>query len=263
MTMDSGKDTPRQLTFRLSLDDEATFDNFYTSADSRNAKLTAFLRQSVSRFASDTNRSGSGTVLRDFLWLFGAQGAGCSHLLQAVCHDADALGLQSFYLDFSALLAPSISVTEPSELTPDILLGLESVSVLCLDSIEVLQGRAEWELALFNLYNRMAECQSPLIVASKTSPMYLEYGLQDLNSRMQSAAVFQLEPLSDEDKADALKLRAQRRGFELSDEVAAYLVSRSQRSMSSLFDVLQKLDQHSLETQRRVTLPLLKTLMKW
>lgn len=256
--MDTGKGTPRQLTFRLSLDDEATFDNFYSKGGSRNAALTLLLRQSVAHFASDNKQSGSGTVLRDFIWLFGPQGAGCSHLLQAVCHDADALGLQAFYLDFSVQLS-----SQQTGLTPDVLQGLESVSVLCLDSIELLQGHAEWEQALFNLYNRMAELQTPLIVATKTSPMYLGFGLPDLNSRMQSAAVFQLETLSDDDKADALKLRAQRRGFELSDEVAAYLVSRSERSMSSLFDVLQRLDQHSLETQRKVTLPLLKTLMRW
>lgn len=255
MNMDSATGTPRQLTFRLSLDDEATFDNFYTKPASRNAALTQLLRQAVCRFASDTRLSGSGTVLSDFSWLFGARGAGCSHLLQAVCHDADAVGLQSFYLDFSVHLT--------SGLAPDVLTGLESVSVLCLDSIELLQGHDEWELALFNLYNRMAELQTPLIVASKTSPKYLDFSLADLNSRMQSAAVFQLDSLSDEDKADALKLRALRRGFELSDDVAAYLVSRSERSMSSLFEVLQKLDQHSLETKRKVTLPLLKAVMKW
>lgn len=254
MSADTRQHAPRQLTFRLSLDDEATFDNFYIkAANSRSAALIQYLRQAVSQFGEHQNHAGSGTVLRDFIWLFGAQGAGCSHLLQAVCHELDTLGRQAFYLDFSV----------QAGLTPEVLQGLESVSVLCLDSIELLQGNAQWELELFNLYNRMAELQTPLIVAAKSSPKQLVFNLADLNSRMQSAAVFQLDTLSDEDKASALKLRAQRRGFELADEVAAYLVSRSERSMSSLFDVLQKLDQHSLETRRKVTLPLLKTLMKW
>jgi DnaA family protein len=250
----TNKNMPRQLAFRLSLDDEATFDNFYvTDPGARNASLMLYLRQALERFVSANTRTGSGTVLREFLWLFGARGAGCSHLLQAACHEMDARGLQAFYLDFSV----------QSDLTPDVLQGLESVSMLCLDSIEMIQGQPDWELELFKLYNRMADLQTPLLVASKTSPKYLEFELADLNSRMQSAAVFQLESLSDEHKAAALTLRAQRRGFDLSDDVAAYLVSRSERSMSSLFDVLSKLDQHSLETRRKVTLPLLKTLMKW
>ncbi|MBU2099229.1 MAG: DnaA regulatory inactivator Hda [Gammaproteobacteria bacterium] len=256
--MDSAKGAPQQLTFRLGLDDEATFDNFYTEPGSRNDVLMSFLRQAVPRFSSTHESSVSGTVLQNFVWLFGSQGAGCSHLLQAICHDADARGVSSFYLDFS--VQPG---SEHSGLTPDVLQGLESFPVLCLDSVELLQGQAEWELALFNLYNRMAEQQTALIVAAKNSPIHLQFTLADLVSRMQSAAVFQLDTLDDNNKAAALKLRAQRRGFELSDDVAAYLVSRSERSMNSLFDVLKKLDQHSLETQRKVTLPLLKTLMNW
>lgn len=256
MATDTG--TPRQLTFRLGLDDEATFDNFYIPADSSNEALVTFLRASVSRFSTPDKPSVSGTVLSDFVWLSGAKGAGCSHLLQALCHDADALGMQVFYLDFSVH-----SAFEAAGLTPDVFQGLESVSMLCLDSIELLKGQQAWELALFNLYNRMAELQTPLVVASKISPRFVEFDLADLNSRMQSAATFSLESLDDFNKAQALKLRARRRGFELSDDVAAYLVSRSERSMSSLFNVLQKLDQHSLETRRKVTLPLLKQLMGW
>lgn len=250
---------PRQLTFRLNPDDEATLDNFYTdSAQSRNAALIEYLRQAVQRFVRGRALAGSGTVLQDFIWLYGSNGAGCSHLLQALCHEMDRLGgesvnLHPFYLDFSV----------QQGLTPEVLQGLESVSMLCLDSVEVLRGDAEWERALFNLYNRMAELQTPLIIASKCSPKYLQFDLQDLNSRMQSAAVFQLQSLDDEQKAAALKLRAQRRGFELSDELAAYLVSHNERSMNSLFDVLRKLDQHSLETRRKVTLPLLKSMMGW
>ena len=256
--MTSGRSVPRQLTFRLNLDDEATFDNFYCEAGSRNAALISSLRQTIQARHTNAEQTVSGTVLRDFIWLFGAQGTGCSHLLQALCHDAGNLEMTAFYLDFSVHLA-----TTETTVTPDVLLGLEAVSVVCLDSVELLAGHREWELALFNLYNRMVELQTPLIVAANTSPKYLHFTLADLASRMQSAAVFQLESPDDDTKASALKLRAQRRGFELSDDVAAYLVTRSERSMRSLLDALQKLDQHSLETQRKVTLPLLKTVMGW
>ena len=245
---------PRQLTLRLNLDDEATFDNFYCGpAQSRNSKLLHFLRDTLIPRAAGAPVSAVGTVLRDFVWLCGAKGAGCSHLLQAVCHGAGQLGLQAFYLDFSAHRG----------LSPDVLQGMENVPILCLDAIDLLAGDQEWELALFSLYNRMAERQTPLLVAAHSSPAQQPFQLADLKSRMQSAAVFELELLSDEDKAKALQLRAHKRGFELSDDVAAYLVSHSERSMSALSEVLQKLDQHSLETKRRVTVPLLKALMGW
>jgi len=245
---------PRQLVLRLNLDDEATFDNFFRSSeDCRNSQLLQFLRESLIPRVAAGPVAGAGTVLRDFVWLCGEKGAGCSHLLQAVCHAVTQQGLQAFYLDFSVQMS----------LSPDVLQGMEYVSILCLDSIDRLAGNDEWELALFSLYNRMAEQQTPLLVASHSSPAQLAFNLPDLKSRMQSAAVFELEALSDDDKAKALQLRARQRGFELSDEVAAYLVSRSERSMNALSDVLQQLDQHSLETKRKVTVPLLKSLMGW
>lgn len=246
--------TPRQLAFRLNLDDEATFDNFYPGPpESRNHTLLHVLRDQLIVRAASSPTAGVGTVLRDFIWLCGATGAGCSHLLQAVCHRANQQGLQVFYLDFS----------QQPDLSPDVLLGLEHVSILCLDALDRLAGHNEWELALFSLYNRMAEQQTPLLAAANASPARLPFVLPDLKSRLQSAAVFELDVLDDDNKAKALQLRARRRGFELSDEVAAYLVSRSERSMTALFAVLQQLDQHSLEMKRRVTVPLLKSLMGW
>tara|TARA_R100001039_G_C1852008_1_gene112706 strand:+ start:3228 stop:3974 length:747 start_codon:yes stop_codon:yes gene_type:complete len=240
---------PRQLALRLRLDDEATFDNFYGPANQ--ATLT-HLRQCVRQWTrhDDTGSTG-GTLLKEFVWLWGSSGAGCSHLLQAVCHELDALGQSVFYLNLAGW----------RELSPDVLCGLEQLAVLCLDSIDDVAGIPEWEEALFHLYNRLAARQTPLLVAARSSPQYAPFTLRDLHSRLQSAAVFQLQQLNDDDKMAALKLRAGHLGFELNDEVAGYLVRRSARSMSALVAVLHELDRHSLETQRKVTIPLLKSLL--
>jgi len=247
-------ESPRQLTLRLILDEDATFDNFYLPPDQPgNSSLVQHLQTQLERWTQSQLSVASGTILSEFTWLWGSQGAGCSHLLQAVCHHAAANNLQAFYLDLSAY----------RELDTSILLGLEEVSVLCLDQVDVICGQADWELALFNLYNRMAEKQTPLLIASHHSPQHLRFSLADLASRLQSAVVFNLATLDDEHKAKALQMRAKRQGFELSAEVADYLVTRSERSMSTLFATLQKLDRHSLETRRRVTIPLLKSLMGW
>jgi DnaA-homolog protein len=244
---------PHQLSLRLTLDEEATFDNFYLPPETGNASLVHYLKEQVARWAQPRSNVTAGTVLNEFVWMWGSTGAGCSHLLQAVCHQAAASDMMAFYLDLSA----------HAELDPSILLGLEDVSVLCLDKVDVIVGQTDWELALFNLYNRMAERQTPLLVASHRSPQHLLFALADLTSRLQSAVVFNLATLNDEQKALALQMRARRLGFELTAEVADFLVSRSERSMSTLFATLQRLDRHSMETQRKVTIPLLKSFMGW
>jgi DnaA family protein len=246
---------PQQLTFRLSLDDDATFRNFYRgSAESHNSRIVRTLENALQRWVKQPSAAAhSGTVLDEFIWLWGESSVGCSHLLQAVCHDAELLGLRAFYLDFSRNAA----------LHPDVLSGLETMGLVCLDSVDELAGQPDWELALFNFYNRMSEYQTPLLIGAHAPPQQLGFKLPDLTSRMQSAAQFHLQMISDDEKAVALKLRADCRGFELSDDVARYLVSRSERSMTQLLKVLTLLDKQSLSSQRKVTIPLLKSVMGW
>jgi len=245
----------QQLTFRLSLDDDATFRNFYRgSAESHNSRIVRTLENALQRWVKQPSAAAhSGTVLDEFIWLWGECSVGCSHLLQAVCHDAELLGLRAFYLDFSRNAA----------LHPDVLSGLETMGLVCLDSVDELAGQPDWELALFNFYNRMSEYQTPLLIGAHAPPQQLGFKLPDLTSRMQSAAQFHLQIISDDEKAVALKLRADCRGFELSDDVARYLVSRSERSMTQLLKVLTLLDKQSLSSQRKVTIPLLKSVMGW
>jgi DnaA family protein len=245
----------QQLTFRLSLDDDATFRNFYRgSAESHNSRIVRTLENALQRWVKQPSAAAhSGTVLDEFIWLWGESSVGCSHLLQAVCHDAELLGVRAFYLDFSRNAA----------LHPDVLSGLETMGLVCLDSVDELAGQPDWELALFNFYNRMSEYQTPLLIGAHAPPQQLGFKLPDLTSRMQSAAQFHLQMISDDEKAVALKLRADCRGFELSDDVARYLVSRSERSMTQLLKVLTLLDKQSLSSQRKVTIPLLKSVMGW
>lgn len=243
--------SPRQLPLRFSLDDEATFANFYLpegEAGQLGRQLLEHLQRRLQQWAAAQRPVAAGTVLQDFTWVWGAKGAGCTHILQAVCHAMGDSGQSAFYLSFSQL----------DQLTPDVLQGLEHMSVLCLDDLDRIIGQREWELALFHLYNRMCEMQTPLLVAAHSSPAHLQTALPDLHSRFQSAAVFRLPVLSDEQKIDALQERAKRRGFTLSNEVAGYLLNRVGRDMPTLFAVLQDLDRLSMETGRRVTIPLLK-----
>ena len=82
-------------------------------------------------------------------------------------------------------------------------------------------------------------------------------------SRLSLALVFQLQQLSDEDKLRALQLRASRRGLNLPDDVGRFILTRGARSMSALFDLLDRLDQASLQAQRKLTIPFLKEILGW
>ena len=72
----------------------------------------------------------------------------------------------------------------------------------------------------------------------------------------------QVQSLSDEDKVTALSLRAKQRGFGLSDEVAGYLLKHCPRDMKNLFTILDRLDDASLQAQRRLTIPFIKKCLE-
>lgn len=227
----------RQMALQISLEDSATFENFFVIASNK---------QVVDYLVAD-----SSSRLDQFVFLWGAEGAGCSHLLQAVCHNFDARQAACFYLPLQQF----------RDYSPEIFEGLESFPLVCLDHLHAIAGHRDWELGLFSLFNRLRDSGTRLLVAARCSPRELQVALPDLLSRLQSGIVFQVQGLHDEDKRKALQLRATLRGIALSDEVISYVLQRNDRSMQALFELLERLDHYSLQSQRRITVPLLRELM--
>ncbi len=58
-----------------------------------------------------------------------------------------------------------------------------------------------------------------------------------------------------------LAQRAAQRGWQLTDDVLDTLYQRAPRDLSSLTQLIERLDQLSLEQKRRITLPLLRTAL--
>jgi DnaA family protein len=85
--------------------------------------------------------------------------------------------------------------------------------------------------------------------------------LPDLKSRLTSGATYQVHRLSDEQKINALQLRASKRGLQLTKTVGQFLLTRCSRDMPLLFSTLQKLDKASLAEKRRLTIPFVKKVL--
>ncbi len=233
--------TPIQLPLGVRLRDDATFANFYPGA---NAAAQGYVERLCEAEAGWTE---------SLIYLWGGSGVGRSHLLQAACLRMEQLGLLAVYLPLMELV----------EHGPSILDNLEQCELVCLDDVQALAGRADWEEAVFHLFNRLRDSGRRLLLAANAAPRELPVQLPDLQSRLSLALVFQLQELAEEDKLRALQLRASRRGLQLSDEVGRFILTRGARSMSGLFDLLERLDQASLQAQRKLTIPFLKEVLDW
>jgi len=222
----------RQLTLGVQLKERATFASFYTA---RNQEVVAHLRHVAS-----TTPGGA-------TWLAGPHSSGKSHLLQAVCAEL-APGKRAAYLPLETLLP----------FGPGTLDGAEALDVACYDDVQVIAGLPDWGRRLFSLWQSAAERHATLLFAARDNPAHVDFGLQDLKSRLASSAVFAVRELNDEEQLAALDLRAQLRGFELPAETARYLQRRFPRDMRTLCEILDTLDDAAFAAQRRLTVPFIR-----
>lgn len=188
------------------------------------------------------------------LWLWGGEGSGKTHLLQAVCAASDAA---------PAYAAPAYFPLECSPaLPPAALAGFENCRVLCLDDVDAIAGDLPWEQALFTLFNEAAELGTRLIFAARAAPRAIDWRLDDWRSRAAACVVYQLRELDDAGRLEALRLRAAQRGLQLPAETADYLLRRIPRDLPSLFEILDHLDEASLVAQRRLTVPFIRDALE-
>lgn len=187
-----------------------------------------------------------------FIYLWGAKQTGKTHLLQAAIQMANEQGRSAVY----------IPLDQAAQFSPAIFEDLEQMQLVCLDGIDLIAGRTDWEQALFHLFNRTRALNHSLLASAHCSPKKLSIRLPDLASRMSWGLCYQLQPLNDQDKVLTLISDAARRGLELSEETAQYIMRHTPRDLGSLRQLLEGLDQASLEAQRRLTTPFVKQFLQ-
>ena len=225
-----------QLPLSFGQTEAFSFDQFLTGNNS----------EVVQKLLSVVNNLQSESI---FIW--GGEGSGKSHLLQALCKSLSDNDQQSVYLP----------LLQKQKFTPQILDGLEELPVICLDDIDHIVGDENWERAIFHLFNRVKEENHLLIMAGQSTPQSMAFKLADLDSRMNWGLIYQLQELEDSEKLMVLQQKAQTRSFELPNEVGNYLITRLPRNMHALCDFLDKLDLASLAAKRKLTIPFVKEIL--
>ncbi|MGE5622356.1 MAG: DnaA regulatory inactivator Hda [Bacillota bacterium] len=219
----------RQLLLDLGAEKPQTLDAFVTG---QNAELLGLLRQ----FA----QHGSAMPRERFVYLWGESGAGKTHLLRALAGTADARYI-------------------PADAADDAFSHDARTTLYLVDDCDRLPPQSQ--ISAFNLFNQVRENGGLLVTAGSLPPARLTLR-EDLRTRLGWGLIYQLHGLTDDEKIAALTRSAQARGLSLSPGVLPYLITHFRRDMQSLSAMLDALDQYSLETQRPITLPLLRSLLQ-
>ena len=185
------------------------------------------------------------------LYVWGSAGCGRTHLLRAC-----ASGERARYVDLRT----------PVEVLQGLAHGetsSEAPRLIAIDDVHLLDDARQ--AALFALYNRWRESAATsqafaLIIAGDRSARATPVR-EDLRTRLGWDLVYRLEPLTDEDKLEALTAQAQDRQLALAPEVIQWMLTHHERDIRRLSALIDALDRYSLATRRPITIPLLRTML--
>ena len=183
-----------------------------------------------------------------FIYLWGVNGCGKSHLLQAVVESFIQYKLDAAYIN--------CGITQNFEMEFPV---VDKINCLAIDDVDHLNSSTQ--IDLFNLYNHIRdECQSLMLVSGSVAPSQLNLR-EDLVTRLGWGLIYQVHELSDDEKIQAMKKHAKRKGFELTQDVCNYLLRHVKRDLPSLIVTLDALDLYSLREKRPITIPMLRELL--
>lgn len=140
-----------------------------------------------------------------------------------------------------------------------LLLAAQAAGAHIADDVHRLDQ--ESQIALFDTFNFIKAQGGVLVTAGNHAPTQM--GLrEDLATRLAWGLVYQLHPLSDDEKAVALRAHAHNRGIKLPEEVISYCLRHLRRDLQTQMAVLDALDEWSLSTKKPVTVPMLKNMLQ-
>jgi DnaA family protein len=227
---------PQQLPLPLGLNQELSFAQFWPGPN----------REAVEQLQQIALGQGEPLIL-----IWGDPGHGKSHLLNACCSRAADHGYSAAYFPMRLL----------HEHGPAVLDGAETYPIICIDDIDAMAGQPDWELGLFNLFNRLREAGHRLVISASLPPAQMNVNLPDLTSRLAWGLTLRLQHPDEEDTRHILQMKSRSLGLEMPDAVARFLMNHAQRDLPTLTALLDQLDRASLVAQRRLTIPFVKELI--
>ena len=226
---------PTQLIFPFQVNQKASFESFFCSPD--NIELMSRLADLVASKNADE------------LIINGAEGSGKSFLMQAICNELSSSGKQFAFIPMNKAINMGVEIFQ----------NLASLDAVCIDDLQLILSREEWETALFNLINECQQSNCSLILSFGGNQSLEDITqLPDLLSRIKRMEFMKLQAVQDEFLNQALDFVSQQLDINLEKAELEFLLKHQTREFSLLVDNLMVLDKQAASLKRKITIPLIK-----
>ena len=226
---------PTQLIFPFQVNQKASFASFFCSPD--NIELMSRLTDLVVSKNADE------------LIINGAEGSGKSFLMQAICNELSSSGKQFAFIPMNKAINMGVEIFQ----------NLASLNAVCIDDLQLILAREEWETALFNLINECQQSNCSLILSFGGNQSLEDITqLPDLLSRIKRMEFMKLQAVQDECLNQALDFVSQQLGINLEKAELEFLLNHQTREFSLLVENIISLDRQAASLKRKITIPFIK-----
>jgi len=176
------------------------------------------------------------------IYIWGDKSFGKSHLLYAACNYFSEKNKKCVYLPLS----------ENKKFEPDILDGFDNYDLVCIDNIDLIFQKEDWEYSFFVLINKILDKSKKIIFTSSSSLALNNINLKDFHSRLSSSLIFMINSPNDTTKENILKRVILEKEYNINVDICEYLLKRKDRDIDSLLKIIDKIGNYSLSTNKKI-----------
>jgi len=229
----------------LKLHPDYTFDNFVVGPSNRLAHASCV---AVSQSPGNTYNP---------LFIYGNSGLGKTHLLHAVCFEAQrkSNGAVIQYLSCEDFVNRFIRAIEEGNLS-----GFQSqfrtVDMLVIDDVQFLREREHSQEEFFHTFNALYNNGKQIILSADSPPGKIPSLEERLISRFNWGLVTRIDPPSYETRVAIVQKKAHLRGLNICDEIAEYIARKLHANIRELEGALTTIYAVATTTDKVIDLEL-------
>ena len=165
-----------------------------------------------------------------------------SHLLQSIGHRLNTTSSQTRWMlttceEFSSNFQEALIHQTVSEFRA----RYRDLDVLLVDDIQELAGREKIQEEFFHTFNALHQAGKQIVLTANAAPSDIPQLEERLISRFASGLVTRIEPPEFETRVAIVHQKAKLHGFQLSENVAAFLAARVDGNIRELEGALTRI----------------------
>ena len=177
------------------------------------------------------------------VYIWGDKSFGKSHLLYAACNYFSEKNKKCVYLPLN----------DNKNFKSDILDGVDDYDLVCIDDIDLIFRKEDWEYSFFVLINKILDKSKKIIFTSSSSLALNNIDLKDFHSRLSSSLIFMINSPNDITKENILKRVILEKEYNINLDICEYILKRKFRDIDSLLKIIDKIGEYSLSTNKKIS----------